>query len=842
MFSPLVLFLAPNKQEAEPGEAGQIPELKGPEPGQRAPAVAPDREAAPCDSIPERRDSFGDPLPLHAVARCGTLRFRHGTWLAAVRYDPDGRGIAAGDRDGYIRMWEAGTGKERWATRPYRTVDCLAFSPRGKLLASAGPSVDGSVVILWDPITGREVSRPVRTKERIHALAFSPDGKLLAVAIPNEHVVRVLEAASGKPVFRVESFCTTPDGLCFSPDGSLLAGPGIDGSVRLWKARTGEEVLRLGEHPGRGEAVHFSPDGIKLAVVGPRSVGFFTVADGKMASRLDLDSRDSSGPTAYTPDGKMVLAGEVGAVRLWDVSTGKEVRRLGRYSGSVISLSVSPDGKTVAVGSTDRAVRLMEIATGTEVFPEGLKPHIIQSASLSPDGDAVVTSVNVGKVAVWEVGSAKPRWVVSEEDDAHTSGVSFSPDGKVIAVGCSGGVRVRDVGTGGLVRGWQAQKGSGTSVAFSPDGRSLACTDLSNTVPISDVAAGRVRFQVSGPDRWVKSGVYTPDGRFLATVSTEGALRLWDTANGEARRSLPTRAGGVLGIACSPDSRMLASGGRGGEVVVWELISRGERVRLKVGANEINALAFAPGSRVVATGDSEGVIRLYDLSDGKERLRLGGHRGSVTKLEFSRDGRLLLSVSEDTTALVWEVPQSDRDGAARPPVRLSARQVEALWADLAERDATKAYQAILALAAAKESVPFIRERLVASSATHLRLREQIEQLIAALGSEQFAEREQATAALKAIRDDAEPWLRRAATSDLPEVRQRAAEVLNGLARLPPEPGMLRALRAIEALELIATPEARAALQALVDGVPEFRVTQATEAAVRRMSAPPSNTP
>jgi WD40 repeat protein len=751
-----------------------------------------------------------------------------------VRYSPDGGAVAAGDDDGYIRVWDAATGKERWAARPYRKVDCLAYAPGGKVLASAGPSAEGSAVILWDAATGRELCCAARSKERVHAVAFSPDGRVLAVAVPNEHATRVLDAASAEERLRVASFCTDPDGLSFSPDGSLLAAEALSGGVCLWSAKTSREVLRLRDTAGDGGPVCFSPDGANLAVRGTGGVRTFAAADGKVRCKFKINS---GGPIAYTPDGEMLLAGQVGAVGLWDASTGREVRRVGRCPGSVISMSPSPDGKTVAVGTTDGALRLMDVATGAEVLPHQEGSYVIRSAALAPDGQAVATALAVGKVAVWGVRGAKPRWVMDEGQDEYTRGVTFSPDGRTVAVAFSGGARIRDAETGRLVRGWGALGGGVSSVAFSPDGRSLACDHMREAVAVYDVATGRARFRVSIPDRRVCRIQYNPDGGFLATATDDGWLRLWDTADGGAWRSLPGRTGGLLVLACSPDGQMLASRGRGGSVRVRELATGGERVRLNAKSSGCTALAFAPGGRVLAAGDAEGMIRLYDLDDGKERFSLRGHRGAVDSLEFSDDCRTLLSVSEDTSALIWAMGEMCSVVGGRPAGRLNAREFDALWEDLAQEDAARAYRAVLALAASPGAASLIRGRLPAGGQEQLRRRGQIERLTAALDSDRFAEREGAEADLRKVGDDAVPWLRRAAGGGSAEGRRRAGRVLQAMREGPPAPESVRALRAVEVLARMATAEAEVALRSLAEGVPEFRLTQAAQAALRQTSRP-----
>lgn len=783
---------------------------------------------------PARGDRYGDPLPPGALTRLGTTRFRHGAWIAAVSYTPDGRAIGAGDRDGFIRLWEASTGKQLWGVHPYRTVDCLAFATSGKVLASAGPTADGSALILWDVSTGLEKHRPVQAKERIRAIAFSSDGKFLAVAIPNEHVIRVLDGTSGKELHRVKAFCSEPRSLAFSPDSTLLAGPGIDQTVRLWDAATGKELRQVGEQH-RGDLVRFSPDGNSLAVGGSQKVVTFAVSTGKKQSELRVGS---VGPAAFTPDGKGLLVGEVGTLHFWDVAKGKEVWRIDRFPGSIISLSLGPDGKTVVVGTTDGALRLVDVATQKESFPHDLGSSVIRSAALAPDGKTVATTLNTVDAATWDVETGKPRWLEVGADVEYSRRIfvleaRFSPDGKTVAFGCSAGaIILRDADSGRVVRRWKAQDDGCLSLAFSPDGRSLACKAWSDGIPISDVATGTVRLRLSDPDRRVSGVLFTPDARFIATAN-DGQLRVCDSTSGEVWRSFTAHQDIVVGFAVSPDGRTLASSGREGPVRIWELLSGKERGRLEV-ASSVTALAYAPGSRTLAAGSSKGSIRLYDLADGKEWHRLDGHLGAIDSLEFSADGRVLLSKSQDTTALIWDVAALNRKMAAPPPTPLSAEQVDVFWADLASADAVKANRAIVALSQLKEVSPLLRERVLAVSRTYPQRQDRIKQRIAALNDDQFKERERATTDLRNVRDDAESWLRQALADNVSlEVNLRIRQLLEEMRGACPDAETLRVVRTVEILEHLGTPEARDCLKKLAEGHPAFPLTQAAQAAVKR---------
>src|SRR5260221_1705308 len=101
-----------------------------------------------------KRDLLGDPLPTGAIARLGTVRFRQGGSVRALAYSPDGKTIAAGDDAGFLCLWDAKTGTERWNCRAYLSIQCLSFAPDGKSLFVGGNVDGGSKLVEWDVRSG----------------------------------------------------------------------------------------------------------------------------------------------------------------------------------------------------------------------------------------------------------------------------------------------------------------------------------------------------------------------------------------------------------------------------------------------------------------------------------------------------------------------------------------------------------------------------------------------------------------------------------------------------------------------------------------------------------------
>jgi RNA polymerase sigma factor (sigma-70 family) len=788
-------------------------------------------------------DQQGDALPAGALARMGSMRFRHGGYVRTIAYSSNGKVLASSGNEPVIRLWDPATGRQlRELAGQSREVFALAFLPGDKGLVSTGGERDTAIHI-WDPATGQERRqlKGANPHTSFFHLAVSPDGKFLATAGSTgpRHLLHIWDLEAGKPLHERDEERGYLSSLAFTPDSKTLAVGERSGTIRLWSAATGKELGTLPGH-ARGlpkfslgvTALTFSPDGRSLASAGADGMArLWDMAERKQLHKLKFaGSSHSAADLAFAPNGRTLAAAVDDALCLWDPATGKELHRIKtREWAHLISVAFAPDSRTVLVGGAMNGLRRFDVATGQEMPPwQGHEGDVLASA-LSADGQTLATAGMDRTVRLWETAGGRELRVLRGHTGQVLS-VAFAPDGKTVAsTGYDRTVRVWRLADGKELFQVPGQESHGGCVAFTSDGRFLAAaSSASHQVRLLDAASGKLVRSVGGNLPMCQLAL-APDGRTLVTGARgkDRAVVQWDLATGRRVRQLEGPFNSIECVACSPDGALVGACCHGG-AWVWEAAT-GKLRRVIQREEPFRALAFSPDGRSLALAGREPVDEIWELSTGKVRERCRGHRGIITTLAFARDGRLV-SAGHDTTALVW-------DGTRRPAAPRQAPSAEDLldcWNTLAKEDAAQAWQAIRSLAAAPEqSVPYLGGRLMpVPDAEAARIRK----LIADLDAPQFAERQRASDALEALGEAAADALRRALEAKPAlDVRQRLERLLKKLEGAAPSPALLRVLRAVEALEMANTDAARRLLKRLAAGAEGAPLTKAARASLQRLA-------
>lgn len=410
---------------------------------------------------------------------------------------------------------------------------------------------------------------------------------------------------------------------------------------------------------------------------------------------------------AYSPDGHTMAAGYVyqNIVQLWDVSDPSHPVKLGlplpedSSVDSILSLAFSPDGRTLAVGGHSGSigdngsggfVDLWDLTSPSHPVLLERAPtpaadsfdfiSSVESVAFSPDGRTLVAGRSADDVNIWNVSPSgsltlegKTFFACTSSSNPFLSALSFSPDSHTLATTCNGA----NESTASAVVLWNmtdlnhptlrgrplSVDSTIDSVAFSPDGRTLAGGSVDNDVhlwnvtdPDHAVALGKA---LTGPADSVTSVAFSPDGHTLAAGSGDDAVYLWNVTNLETitplGRSLTSPGLSVMAVAFSPDSRTLVAGNSDGDVNLWEL----PFTQLAGAGGNVASVAFSPNGRVLAAGNQSDTVSLWNTDDPDHPAPLGtpltGPTQPVDSVAFSPDGHTLAAGDTGGDVTLWNV-------------------------------------------------------------------------------------------------------------------------------------------------------------------------------------------
>ncbi len=520
------------------------------------------------------------------------------TEIHSVTFSPDGTTILVGMDDGIIRQWNVFTGE---LLRQYAghegSVTSLAFSPDGQAYLSG--STDQSLR-LWDVASGEERQRFDGHTAQVNNVAFSYDGSLVASA-GDDQTIRLWNITTGEEVQRLTGHTGAVTQVVFRPTGddstaipaTALLSSSMDGTISMWDSASGILLRQFRGHQAPVYSVAFSPDG-RTILSGSRDIRVWDAANELDVLRFDGYTGQAS-DMALSPDGTMLLVGSTeGWLRVWNPATGQVIYTLDDANTPANSVAFSPDGRLAAAGGSQGTVSLWDAATG--VFMRQISPPgsgAIRDIAFHPDSTMILIGREDGIVYLWDMETNRSVSSFGEVDDLFgvayaIDSVAISPDGQTVAAGgcerqeneicIQGELILWEADSGIEVQQIAAHTDEITSIAFSPDGRTILTGSADATLRIWDVASGDELHRFTGHTNAVTSVAYGSDGTKVLSGSADAMLRLWDVASGMALYQFSGHTGPIIDLAWSPDGQRVFSVAQDGSLRAWTVHTTDELV------------------------------------------------------------------------------------------------------------------------------------------------------------------------------------------------------------------------------------------------------------------------
>ncbi len=436
-------------------------------------------------------------------------------------FSSTGRFILSGSK-GQLRIWTSETGQNTTnvvLAGAADEIDCVALHPDGRrALVQCGAQAPG----LWNLQTGA-LDRSLYFEgltSPLGAAALSKDG--LRIVANSGVWAGIWNLSTGKRLELLGGHTDPVLAAALSGDGRLAITGSADRTARIWDALSGDAFLALQGHAAEILSVAFAADGKRAVTASEDGTArlWDTERDGRRLMTLAGHAGPVTGAGFLAGDNRVVTAGKDATVRIWNASTGAEEGRFTGQKDPVTGLSISPDGKRLAVIGR-KQLTLWNAERLQPLSSTNFATDIARKICFTPDGKSL--AIGAADTRLIDATSGALLRVVGQTESP-ASALAFSPDGKRLAAGTRQGVTVWDASNGAVLLRMPGPAVS--ALSFTPDGRRILSAG-SRKLTVWDAATGRPLTELTAHEGWVTSLAFTADGLGMLSAGDDSVARMW---------------------------------------------------------------------------------------------------------------------------------------------------------------------------------------------------------------------------------------------------------------------------------------------------------------------------
>ncbi|MBF0266068.1 MAG: caspase family protein [Gammaproteobacteria bacterium] len=416
---------------------------------------------------------------------------------------------------------------------------------------------------------------------------------------------------------------------------------------------------------------------------------------------IPLGHTDTIFASKFSSDGRLAFSLALDqTLRVWEVATGREIKRYRVNSDQVKDLAISPNGYWIATGGKDKTMKLWDSATGKKIQIFTGHKRQVNALTFSHNGEHLISAGNDKIIKVWDTKTAKlikqyrghkkniqaiavssdGKWLASSGDDKtiliwqikdnHSNNkivkklkkhkraiktTTFSSDGKyMVSAGEDKQIFLWELASGQVIKTFKGHTKTINAVDFSADGQEIISASDDNTLRLWSIKSGKNTKVYKGHKNKVISAAFSPNGRFILSGSQDKTMRLWGKSTAKALHIYKGHASLANDIDYSSDNQYLISAHDDKSLKLWNPIT-GENIKtFNRHSAAARTVVFSSNGQYLASGSSDNSIKVWAVDTDNYPINLTGHSASVNQVLFTKDNKVL-SASSDNTIRLWDI-------------------------------------------------------------------------------------------------------------------------------------------------------------------------------------------